>query len=135
MTEYVITDPCYILDKVVWNGILKDLDTFAYELEDCLTEFVNEQSFVCETGYGDWCNALISDDDTVISDFTADSGMVSVCRYTNKVAEQLEKIQKDCYCIFEAESPLKVEFNTNNKNWTVVNITDATGKQWTTIEI
>ena len=65
--------------------------------------------------------------------FGADSGMVSACKYTRKVANRLSGIFCGCYCIFEAEGPLNVVFDTSNKQWTVVNIKDAVGNEFQTL--
>ena len=65
--------------------------------------------------------------------FFADSGSVCVCEYTSKVAEALGDLtEKDGAAVFEAEGPIKVEFDRSDSSWTIVNIEDANGDCWHT---
>lgn len=129
MTKYVITDPCYIVDEKTWDKCLKDFPNFPKLIAEHLTELTKENAYASDTGFGDWSNGLISKDGYVGS-FGADSGMVSVCKYTKKVAERLSGIFAGCYCVFEADGPLNVVFDTSDKQWTMVYIEDVLGNEF-----
>lgn len=129
MTKYVITDPCYIVDRKIWEECLKDFPNFPKLIAEHLTELTKEKAYASDTGFGDWSNGLVSKHG-YIGSFGADSGMVSVCKYTEKVAERLSGIFAGCYCIFEAEGPLEVVFDTSDKSWTVVYIEDIFGNEF-----
>jgi len=133
MTKYVITDPCYIVDEKTWDKCLKDFPNFPKLIAEHLTELTKEQAYASDTGFGDWSNALF-DNKGCVGYFGADSGMVSVCKYTRKVANRLSDVFGGCYCIFEAEGPLNVVFDTSNKQWTVVGIEDVVGNEWSTLD-
>lgn len=128
MTKYVITDPCYITSEEVWDECLKDFPNFSKQIAEHLTQVTGEPAYACETGFGDWSNALYNK--SCVGYFGADSGMVSVCKVTDEIEDRLSGIFGDCYCIFEAKGPLDVVFNTSDKSWTVVHIKDATGNKW-----
>lgn len=132
MAKYVITDPCYIVDEKTWDKCLKDFPNFPKLIAEHLTKLTKENAYASDTGFGDWSNALF-DSKGCIGYFGADSGMVSVCKYTKKVAERLSGISAGCYCVFEADGPLDVVFDTSNKQWTVVNIKDAVGNEFQTL--
>lgn len=132
MTKYVITDPCYIVDEKTWDKCLKDFPNFPKLIAEHLTELTKEKAYASDTGFGDWSNALF-DSKGCVGYFGADSGMVSVCKYTRKVANKLSGIFGGCYCIFEAEGPLNVVFDISNKQWTVVGIEDVVGNEWSTL--
>lgn len=132
MTKYVITDPCYIVDEKTWDKCLKDFPNFPKLIAEHLTELTKEKAYASDTGFGDWSNALF-DSKGCVGYFGADSGMVCVCKYTRKVANKLSGIFGGCYCIFEAEGPLNVVFDTSNKQWTVVGIEDVVGNEWSTL--
>lgn len=132
MTKYIITDPCYIVDEKTWDKCLKDFPNFPKLIAEHLTELTKEKAYASDTGFGDWSNALFNSKGCV-GYFGADSGMVSVCKYTRKVANKLSGIFGGCYCIFEAEGPLNVVFDTSNKQWTVVGIEDVVGNEWSTL--
>ena len=126
MTKYVITDPCYIVDDKTWYKCLKD---FPKLIAEHLTKLTKENAYASDTGFGDWSNALLGSKGC-IGYFGADSGMVSVCKYTKKVAERLSGIFAGCYCVFEADGPLDVVFDTSDKQWTVVYIEDVLGNEF-----
>lgn len=132
MTKYVITDPCYIVDEKTWDKYIKDFPNFPKLIAEHLTELTKEKAYVSFTGFGDWSNALF-DSKGCIGYFGADSGMVSVCKLTRKVANRLAFVFGGCYCIFEADGPLNVVFDTSNKRWTIVNIKDAVGNEFQTL--
>ena len=129
MTKYVITDPCYIVDEKTWDKCLKDFPNFPKLIAEHLTKLTKEKAYASDTGFGDWSNGLMSKDGYLAS-FGADSGMVSVCKYTKKVAERLSGIFAGCYCVFEADGPLDVVFDTSDKQWTVVYIEDVLGNEF-----
>ena len=129
MTKYVITDPCYIVDEKTWDKCLKDFPNFPKLIAEHLTKLTKEKAYASDTGFGDWSNGLIGNDG-YIGSFGADSGMVSVCKYTKKVAERLSEIFAGCYCVFEADGPLNVVFDTSDKQWTVVYIEDVLGNEF-----
>ena len=129
MTKYVITDPCYIVDEKTWDKCLKDFPNFPKLIAEHLTKLTKEKAYASDTGFGDWSNGLISKDG-YLGSFGADSGMVSVCKYTKKVAERLSEIFAGCYCVFEADGPLDVVFDTSDKQWTVVYIEDVLGNEF-----
>ena len=129
MTKYVITDPCYIVDEKTWDKYLKDFPNFPKLIAEHLTKLTKEKAYASDTGFGDWSNGLISKDG-YLGSFGADSGMVSVCKYTKKVAERLSGIFAGCYCVFEADGPLDVVFDTSDKQWTVVYIEDVLGNEF-----
>ena len=132
MTKYVITDPCYIVDEKTWDKCIKDFPNFPKLIAEHLTKLTKEKAYASDTGFGDWSNGLISKDG-YLGSFGADSGMVSVCKYTKKVDERLSGIFAGCYCVFEADGPLDVVFDTSNKQWTVVNIKHAVGNEFQTL--
>ena len=132
MNKYVITDPCYIIDEKAWDECLKDFPNFPKLISQHLTELTEEQAYASDTGFGDWSNGLISKDG-YIGSFAADSGMVSVCKYTKEVAERLSGIFARCYCVFEADGPLNVVFDTSDKQWTMVYIKDVLGNEFQTL--
>ena len=129
MTKYVITDPCYIVDEKTWDKCLKEFPNFPKLIAEHLTKLTKEKAYASDTGFGDWSNGLISKDG-YLGSFGADSGMVSVCKYTKKVAERLSEIFAGCYCVFEADGPLDVVFDTSDKQWTVVYIEDVLGNEF-----
>ena len=129
MTKYVITDPWYIVDEKTWDKCLKDFPNFPKLIAEHLTKLTKEKAYASDTGFGDWSNGLIGNDG-YIGSFGADSGMVSVCKYTKKVAERLSGIFAGCYCVFEADGPLDVVFDTSDKQWTVVYIEDVLGNEF-----
>ena len=129
MTKYVITDPCYIVDEKTWDKCLKDFPNFPKLSAEHVTKLTKEKAYASDTGFGDWSNGLISKDG-YLGSFGADSGMVSVCKYTKKVAERLSGIFAGCYCVFEADGPLDVVFDTSDKQWTVVYIEDVLGNEF-----
>lgn len=147
MKKYVVTDPCYILTHEQWHDCCEYADKtskednvewsyiFRMAVETALTKFTNSSSWVADTGFGDWTNILYGPNKDGYGEFCADAGMVCVCEVTDKVSAVLEKIpNKKSFAIFEAEGPISVDFNTDNSNWTVVNIKDSAGNTWITME-
>lgn len=140
MSKYIVTDPCYILPGDTWSKCIDACeqysrqpdwsDKFTEQIQAALSEFVGSKAWVESTGFGDWDNTLYGPD-VIQSDFTADSGMVCVCEYNEKVADGLN-CPEQCAAIFDANGSIKVDFDTSVSDWIVVNITDSTGNCWNT---
>ena len=143
--RYVITDPCYILPEDLWDKCLSYADKTSKEdntdwsgifhtaVEMALTRFTKASSWADSTGFGDWNNCIHGPCVHYTGGFCADSGMVCVCEYTDAVAERIKDIiEKGCAALFDAEGPLKVNFNREDRDWTVVEIEDAEGNEWHT---
>lgn len=138
---YCITDPCYILPSEIWSECCDKAgdndegwsERFYQHVTSALTEFVGTTAYADSTGFGDWNNCLWGPKVDGTGAFFADSGMVCVCEYTSKVAEALGDLtEKDGAAVFEAEGPIKVEFDRSDSSWTIVNIEDANGDCWHT---
>lgn len=94
MKTIIVTDPCYILTNRDWDGLCKK---YLSNSDDGLVEFRNqvqkvlriisgdEKALADDTGYGDWVNSIDG------QMFYADSGMVCVVEYTDKLKKYLEK--------------------------------------------
>jgi len=145
--QYCITDPTYILPQEVKDRIWEewrklgddnDWDTFHRMEEQALSEFTNGgQAFVENTGFGDWENCIYGPghDGGEESTFTADSGEVCVCEYTDAVKEKLDSYPNpNIAAVFDAVGPISVHFNTKDPNWTMVEIVDADGNIWSSFE-
>lgn len=143
--RYVITDPGYILPKNEWDKCLSYADKISKEdnadwgeifhtaVEMALTIFTNANSWADSTGFGDWDNSIHGPCVHYTGDFCADSGMVCVCEYTKAVEEKIKDMIEQGYAaLFDAEGPLKVNFNREVRDWTVVEIEDAEGNEWYT---
>lgn len=144
--RYVITDPCYILPEDMWDKCIEHAekvmqedkcdwsDVFSTAVEAALTTFTNSNAWASDTGYGDWSNCLHGPYVHYTGGFCADSGMVCICEYTEAVEERIKDMTIDngCAALFDAEGPLKVNFNKDAPDWTVVEIEDAEGNEWHT---
>ena len=140
---YCITDPCYILDDTTWDACCKKCDNlgdvenwcenFNKVAEEALKDFTQGQAFVSDTGFGDWDNTLYGLTVSELGAFCADAGEVCVCELTDEVAERLDDaFEHGRAASFEAEGPIKVNFDTTDPSWTVVYIEDADGTCWNT---
>ena len=99
MTKYIVTDPCYLIDKDVWADCCKaaelpnhgwDNDLFNARVANELTKLTGQKAWASDTGFGDWDNAIHGNPDKIIqSEFCADSGMVSVCILTDDMEAKL----------------------------------------------
>lgn len=131
MTQYIITDPCYILPGNIWSKCCKFLDggfeAFNQAVSRALTKFTGYKAWACDTGYGDWTNKIYGSGVTKY-DFFADSGMVCVCRVTASVLEYLQEeygtTNLSGAAFFEMSKDIDVIFDTSNIHWTVVKIID-----------
>lgn len=142
MTKYIITDPCYILPNTTWSDICDQCesnDFYNGKFDRLCTEALNElagttNAVASTTGYGDWSNSMhCSNDDKIIqSDFFADSGMVCVVEYNDKIQQALkdnknEKLvdeDKGGAALIETEGEVKITMDTRDSEWTVVEIED-----------
>ena len=141
MTKYIITDPCYIINKDVWQECCNaaklpdngwDDDLFNAKVANELTKMTGQKAWASETGFGDWENTIHGDESKIIqSDFVADSGMVCVCALTPDIESHLKAEYPNGFnnlgAIIECEGSVKVEFDKEDCNWTVVYIDDAVG--------
>lgn len=139
MKKYVVTDPCYILSNEDWDKCCKILQTednnpdkdkftaFNQAVQGKLAEMTGEPAYVEDTGYGDWSNEIYGPG-VLNHTFAADAGMVCVCRLTEEVEKKLNIQEHDsCVAVFEADELVKVTFDTDDDNWTVVNIVTDKG--------
>ena len=141
---YIVTDPCYILSKEAWSECCEYLygkdqenkySLFDNAVAEKLKELSGAEAWACDTGFGDWSNELKGAGITKPK-FFADAGMVCVCKLTKGIQNKLEN--KGCVwecgaAIFEAEGDIKVEFDINNPNWTIMKITDEGGNVFETL--
>ena len=134
--KYVITDPCYILPEDIWDECCKKCEARGQEnwsenfdgiVQEALRDFTQGQAFASSTGYGDWSNEIYGPG-VLNHTFAADAGMVCVCRLTEEVEKKLNIKEHDsCVAVFEADELVKVTFDTDDDNWTVVNIVTDKG--------
>lgn len=152
MTQYIVTDPCYIINENKWDEICKkanvngkwDDELFKSMVKSELEIITQEDAYVENTGYGDWDNILYGIPGTVIqnspsedsAEFYADAGMVCVCKLVPDIASMLDTGEygtPTLGAIFEAEGKIKVTMNTSDLRWTEIDITDEAGNYWHTI--
>lgn len=131
---YIITDPCYILPDAVWSECIKKAgennkdwgDRFNEQVQTALSAFVGSKAWANSTLFGDWTNVMYGPN--VIQDrFCADSGMVSVCEYNDKVKEATKDLPEHCFAIIEADNNIKVSFDESISDWCVVEIESSFG--------
>lgn len=146
LVKRVVTDPCYIIDGGRWSDLIDEAsrqinpdvdmtawsDTLSSLVEEELKEITGADAFVCDTGFGDWSNAIIGPN-VIQSEFCADAGMVCVCNYTKEVQEALADCGDHAYALFEAKGKLIVDFDVSNSNWTVINIEDDSDNKWSSL--
>lgn len=144
--KYVITDPCYILSREQWRQVCLErtnvtkpswIDDFNKAIVPYLYEITGADAWCDSTGFGDWSNYIVEDEDVEHSGFTADTGTVCVCRMpepgASKEFDDVLKYASHCVAIFSASENISVEFSKANKHWTVVHIRDnETGQEWNT---
>lgn len=142
MKKYIITDPCYVLSNDTWSDICnqcKDDDFYNGTFDRLVSEALNKlagttNAVASATGFGDWSNCMhCSNDDKIIqSDFFADSGMVCVVEYNDKIKAALEAnnnsrlIDEDVggAALIDTEGEVEITMNHDDSNWTVVEIED-----------
>ena len=136
MTQYIITDPCYVLPEQTWDEICKHYTTneeFIKLVTQELNKLAGTTNALAEnTGFGDWSNTMFSDDDSKIiyHDFFADSGTVCVVEYNDSIKSAITANGNDHLlsiggmALIETEGDVKVKMDTKDKNWTVVRIKD-----------
>ncbi len=134
--QYFITDPCYLLSEETWAECCKVLDLnnedetypkFNEAVAKALTDFTGHQAFVCDTGFGDWSNCLHGEG-IIKPDFSADTGMVCVCRITYNLLKYLyDKYGDEALlniAMINASENITVDFDKPNAHWTTVKIID-----------
>lgn len=138
MSKYIITDPCYILDDDIWSTCIKastvnrdfNQDAFDNLVRKQLELLSGHKAWVSSTGYGDWTNYMEGDESKIIQhEFTADSGMVCVCKLTKDVEDSLRKKipigLENLVAIIECDNDAAVKLDTTNKHLTVVYVYDG----------
>ena len=136
MTQYIVTDPCYVLPNNTWDEICKHYTTDE-EFIKLVTQELNKlagttNALAANTGFGDWSNTLSSTNDKKIirHDFFADSGTVCVVEYNDKIKSAVEENKNDYLidyggmALIETKGDVKVKMDTSDKSWTVVKIKD-----------
>lgn len=139
--QYIITDPCYILDDVTWDNACKEVfddksdqyERFNSRITDELNKLAGTtDAQATDTGFGDWENLIhCSNDNKVLNeDFYADSGMVCVVEYTDTIKKALadndnEKlIERGGIAVIQTEGNVTIEFDHTDKSWTEIYIHD-----------
>lgn len=142
MTQYIITDPVYILSDKVWRDICDQCSglpdkKYTKKFNSLTTKALNKlagtrNAVACHTGFGDWDNQIYGSNERAIIKrfFTADSGMVCVVRYTKKIEDALtmngndKLISKGGIAVIETVGKVTIEMDTSNEDWTVVYVDD-----------
>ena len=97
----IITDPCYLLADEHWEHYCNlEFSDNSIGLDNYLRQYHNfGEVIAADTGYGDWDNEVFTVDDsnTVLGEFTADSGMVCVMTASDlsNYGYDLDKFQSD----------------------------------------
>lgn len=139
MTKYIVTDPCYLIDKDVWADCCKeaelpnhgwDNELFNARVANELTKMTGQKAWASDTGFGDWDNTIHGNPDKIIqSEFCADSGMVSVCILTDDMEAKLRAEYPYGFntlgAIIECDGEVQVKFDKDDPDWTVVYIDDG----------
>lgn len=147
MTQYIITDPCYLINQDKWSQLydlasandIWDDEKFIRSVKDELEIITQADAWVSNTGFGDWENTLHGIPETIITengDFYADSGMVCVCKVVDDITtECLKHVNdiNDCAAIFEVEGELTVDIDTRDPQWTYIEMNDSDGNAWNTV--
>lgn len=141
MTKYIITDPCYILEADDWDACFKAATVGKEFNQEAFNRVVQKQlelqsgsrAWVEITGYGDWTNIMSGPEGKVLqSEFTADSGMVCVCKLNRDIEDALHKkipvSLVGCVAIIQSDGDISVEMDRTNKSWTVVRIDTLDGE-------
>lgn len=135
--KIVVTDPCYIMSDQDWDACCKEAeqrrDEHKQEWEEAFDEIVSRKlselsghkAYATTTGFGDWDNEIDG------QRFCADSGMVCVCYLTEEMEAKLDEYPNPYIAaIIEVEGDIKVEFNYDNPDWTVVYVEDEAGNSY-----
>lgn len=154
MTQYIVSDPCYLINEDKWDEICKkanvngkwDDELFKSMIKSELEIITQEDAYVENTGYGDWDNTLYGIPDTITKNspandsagFYADAGMVCVCKLVSDIEDMLPLDEEygttTLGAIFEAEGKITVKMDISDPEWTVVRISDEAGNHWHTME-
>ena len=131
----IITDPCYILRDEDWSHWL-DMEFTANPigLDNYLRQYHNFGELIAaDTGYGDWCNEIYNTETgETIGQFTADAGMVIVCRASDldNYGYDINEINKlkDNGCLvtmpnYSGEIELCYEYNKDGSKLAVIHAT------------
>lgn len=133
--RYYVTDPCYLMNNdEVWEEFLKYYNDSTYDkaMEILKNEIHTDFLEVCDTGFGDWQNTIYGDG-VINSNFCADSGLVCVARVTKELEDFVKKTYtrpENLIASFDTDTDIEVKFDTENPNWTVVDIKDEHGNMW-----
>ena len=126
MKTILVTDPCYILTNRDWDGLCKK---YLSNGDDGLSEFRNqvqevlrvisgdEKALAGDTGYGDWVNSIDG------QMFYADSGMVCIVEYTDKLKKYLEREDISLptgVAYVETGNDVTYKIDTKDPNWSRV---------------
>jgi len=152
MKKYIITDPCYILPNDTWDKCCeifnsaafkkavedrdfgKQRELFDTEVTSALRKYSGDyKACASSTGFGDWTNAIWGKR-VLKHDFFADAGMVCVCELTDTIQKHIDKESTsdnkfNGMAVFETDADITIDFDTSDKEWTVVKVYDkATGQ-------
>ena len=131
MKKVLVTDPCYLISDSDWSNVCdycfkkdgdeeKALEKFNQMITDLLRlNSGDEKAIADRTGFGDWTNSI---NDKM---FYADSGMVCVVEDTEKLENYLLDKGIDLptgVAHLEVEDDAEYKINTENPNWSVVEI-------------
>lgn len=133
MKTLIITDPCYLIKDSEWDDTCrycfrneegknqtKELVKFRKFIQELLRINSGDKKAVAgDTGFGDWCNEIDG------QQFYADSGMVCVVEYTNKLKKYLDKeniLLPIGVAYVEVDDNATYKIDTSNPNWSVVRI-------------
>ena len=134
MKKVLVTDPCYLISDSDWSNVCdycfkkdgdeeKALEKFNQMITDLLRlNSGDEKAIADRTGFGDWTNSI---NDKM---FYADSGMVCVVEDTEKLENYLTDKGIDLptgVAHLEVEDDAEYKINTENPNWSVVEITSG----------
>lgn len=141
-TKYIITDPCYILNEETWQEVChecfddtpKQYEKFDERISEELNKLAGTTNAVAAgTGFGDWSNTIYCNhsDKVLHSNFFADSGMVCVVEYNDRIIDALNDanyehlIDNGGAALIETEGDIVIDINTEDPNWTVLSIRDS----------
>ena len=127
MAKYIITDPCYILTDAESDAVWSEFCDLWFkknygDAQELISKTVGTPVKIEDTGYGDWTNHIYGPG-VIENEFFADAGMVCVCELTDKIVNTMtEKYHRVLGAIFEADEVKYVDFDTSDRNWTVVRV-------------
>jgi hypothetical protein len=113
--KYIVTDPCYLIKREVWDKIGNETDWESPAFDRALEKELGESAVVSGTGFGDWDNELRGKG-VVQNPFSADSGMVAFI----PVEGYTECIGNPSIAIIESDRPLRCHIG--GKDWKILRI-------------